>query len=62
MASQTATWPGRAPAGLLADFRDALERLQVGEFTLIVRNESVIRIERQGEICVYCDIPIGTAK
>jgi len=47
--------------GLLTELRQAVNRLHVGEFTLIVQNESVIRIERSGDVCVYCDIPLTPA-
>jgi len=50
--------PTTHPVGLLTELRQAVNRLQVGEFTLIVQNESVIRIERAGNVCVYCDIPL----
>lgn len=53
--------PTPPAVGLLTELRQAVNRLQVGEFTLIVQNESVIRIERAGNVCVYCDIPLTTA-
>jgi hypothetical protein len=43
------------------ELRQAVNRLHVGEFTLIVQNESVIRIERAENVCVYCDIPLTPA-
>jgi hypothetical protein len=47
------------PTGLLVAFRSALNRLEIGEYTLIVSADKVIRIERAGDVCVYCDIPIA---
>ena len=51
--------PAHSAVGLLPELKHAINRLQVGEFTLIVCDESVIRIERSGNVCVYCDIPIA---
>jgi len=52
--------PAPSAVGLLSELRHAVNRLRVGEYTLIVRDDSVIRIERSGNVCVYCDIPIGS--
>ena len=37
----------------------SIARLQIGEFTLVICRGVVIRIERDGEVCFRCRIPIA---